>query len=515
MRKIIILFIFIILFSLSFRLNLYNTYPKGYDTFTMYKLSNDIINKKYIGWTENPLSLTGFYPISYQTSANLLLSIISSTLGINITYSILIWDLFLVIFLAIIIYLISHSIFKNRFTAIITVLIYLNTNYVIYFTDWFYSSRNLFLVLLLFFVWVLISREIKHRLLLLFFILTLLTITHRMIIIMPLFILSYVLSSIFSNPKYNLLRFKYLFLGLAIISIFISLIIFPFLFKYVNNSQINFSIGNIFNDLINLGIYYGGQIGILSIFIPLGYISFIFNKKFDITSIFFLMTITSLLLFISDETYVSYVILPFLVMLIAYGIKYVCDIFHNKLYFYILVSSLIIICLIVPLFINVGNNNREFTIVMQKTISLQEYILAKNNNKSFVCNNIDIFCSQLTALTNNKIDTISAGSELTHFDKYNLSEVKIKLSIKKLFVFEDPIIKIPYYENIYQDHLVTYYLAPEMQSKILNFTNVGYIIDIYSNSYKPNDALIIRKYGYINKIYDNSFEGVRKLNDIY
>ena len=123
----------------------------------MYKLSNDIQQQKYIQWIYSPISLTGYYPLSYQTGGILILAELSTILGVNVSTTIYVWNIALILIIGILIYLISMNCTHDKFLSLIVVLIYLNARFLFHYTDWYFSVRNVFLMFFMFLLWLFIK----------------------------------------------------------------------------------------------------------------------------------------------------------------------------------------------------------------------------------------------------------------------------------------------------------------------------------------------------------------------
>ena len=86
-------FFLIILFSLSLRLDLNNSYPKGVDTYDLYSLAKNVQEKGYVVWNVDFMTAIGMTSFSYPSGGIIFLSEMSSLTGLNMTDFIIIWNI--------------------------------------------------------------------------------------------------------------------------------------------------------------------------------------------------------------------------------------------------------------------------------------------------------------------------------------------------------------------------------------------------------------------------------------
>jgi len=511
-RKLVFILLLIFLFSLTFRIPIQGKYPKGYDTYTSYKLSTDIKQKGYIGWVLNPLSLTGFIPISYPTGGILLLSILSTITETSIPIAIILWNFVLILILTFFIYLISFVIFKNKLVSFITTLIYLNCRFLISYSDWFYSVRNLFLVLFIFLIWLFICKDLKNKFVLVLIVLLLMLITHRLVVVAVLIIAPYILSRFLKKEFVNSKYFLYLVLALSLLFLSVSfyfianLNVAPLIYSPIRT---NIEYLDVIIDII---FRFCMQIGVITVLIPLGYAMLLFKKNKNEKDVFVIMTVTFFIPFLSETTYSFYLMLPFWIIAASYFFEYLLRLsYMSKSYLKIGVICLIIISLILPLFITVRESKSDITFVRDQTNSLKTYLLDKADNEVVVCNYHEIYCDQLTALSNNKIRTLSTLSDLMVADRYNISNWDIDIRLKQIFSFKDPILNKKYFDELYSGYIIHWNLDSHLLSKIIEFTKVGYILDSNNPDSLENRPILEKKFGDLNQIYDNGLQQIKPL----
>ena len=513
-NKIFIVLLLVILFSLSFRVPIAQKYPTGTDTYTMYKLSTDIQQKKYIEWILSPISLTGYFPLSYQTGGILLLSEISLILGTNFFNTLIYWDIFMIIVIGVLIYLIAKTIFKNNFLSIISVLVYLNVRFLIYYTTWYYSVRNLFLILFVTFIWLLLSKKFRFKYTLIFIICTLMIITHKLFIVLPILLLSYLIAYFVWKKEIHKSKFFAHIILLLTTTLFIGSVFINGIIKLAPTIGPSFKIHNVFlNQLVYLIFTYATQIGLTAFFFVIGYLALIYKKNKDRNDIFIIVTFILFAPILTEPTYIGYIILPFFAITIVYGIKFLIErrVF-NTLFYKKMIIVILLIFLIAPMFIKTYTVYDDSIQPRDQTIQLTNYFMKINDTKTVICNYHEIYCNHITALSENSIPSLSTSSDLLNVKKFNISNISIIYSLKKIAIFKEPIFDRDYFDEMYEGYLIRYHPDKITATRIVDFFKIEYIVDTNFIESVSNENSIRNAFGgFNNQIYNNGLQKVQYL----
>lgn len=142
----------LILLSLALR------YPQteheiGVDSFFIHNLATNIANDGYAEWILNPLSLFGWFPLSYPTGGPFLLVASADLAGINIETAILFLSLAFGGFGVLTSFVMAREFRDDDLFCLAVAFIYAFAPRFLAFTLWSASMRSLFMVLLPIFVW--------------------------------------------------------------------------------------------------------------------------------------------------------------------------------------------------------------------------------------------------------------------------------------------------------------------------------------------------------------------------
>ncbi|MEM3374578.1 MAG: hypothetical protein QXE31_05140, partial [Candidatus Woesearchaeota archaeon] len=399
-KILILLLIYVMLFFYNFPLN---TKPNQYDTYVYMSLANDINNKGYIQWTLSPLSLTGFYPNSYQTGGILFLSVLKSLLALDYEPLIFIFDFFSTIYFSIIIYLFLKKLIKktNYFLYILSLLIFLFSKYVLGNLNLVFHVRSVFLMFFLIIIYILFLK-FKNKKILFLILFAFSIILHRMFILIFLILFSYYLSkvifSFYINKKYE----NYAFL-LEIFLFFSSIILFFISINKVGIIELgqNLTIYDISTEtllgkivitliriIFNTGFYF--------IFSIIGFFYLIFKKNKNFEEIFILLSFYLFIPLLSETTYLPYLLTIFYVLILIIFIYDLIDFNIYKIrsnffingnnYFYKKIIFIFFLFLIIlPLFIQFRPNIQFF-----KKNEINYYNYKETDNlKKFLVNNLE------------------------------------------------------------------------------------------------------------------------------
>jgi len=519
--NIYILIFLVLIFSLALRVpNTDDIKLKGIDTYTNYKLSNSIQQKNYIPWVLNPLSLTGYYPLSYQTGGVLFISLLSSIINLDYILTVYIWNSIMIIIIGLLMYNILIEIFLNKIVAIIGVLIYLNTRIIIYFSDGFFTVRNIFNIFLLLIIFLLLQDRINtyKRIILISIITIISSITHKMfIIIIPILIISYLSKKIplkYFNKKYAPHILLFLIIGLFLATIiFLSIKSGPTVNVFITSKNI------LLNKIINSIQTYAINIGLLSIIFIFGLLAILLKKDKTRKDVLILMIFIMFIPLLQEKTYTLYASIPIIIIIMSYFINNIIHLKNNSTAYTKVIIIIIIAGIIIPMHVTIIPKTNDYSDLNDRTIHLTRFLLYNNINKTILCNYYPYYCNQITAISNNKIISLSQYNNIMFAERYNLQDLKLNVRPRNIFSFKDPVLKTSYYDEIYESYFIKYssiiiqdQSIKQSINNVITFTNLGYIIDSNEENAINNQNRIIKKFGNLNKIYDNGLEQIKPLD---
>lgn len=353
-----LLLLFITTLALSFRAGY--IYQHGADTWVGCMRILIISKEGAATWILHPLSYYGWYPFSYPTGQDFILSAVQQTTDQNIFYIAYEMSIFSGIFGIFSMYLLAKQIKNDDLFVFIVIFIFITFEWIIMVTWNNLSTRGLFIVLYPIIILFLLKAIIdgKHRLhfivLVIISSIAILSI-HRIsilfigVIFLPYFILLPI------NHSWE--KFKIKIPKTNVTFILFSLIFFIFILQILDYTIIDFSESKIeeyqkhifpgdnpFVKVLNLAGDYGVFYNISSIFAPIGLLSLIAinNKKFNER---FLILISSIsIFFILDITYFLYFFASITPILIGFGIIFLFKFIENNIK---LLISICLICIII------------------------------------------------------------------------------------------------------------------------------------------------------------------------
>lgn len=507
--KTVLIALFIILFSLALRLDLNNTYPKGADTYELYILSTDVREKGYVVWNIDFLTSIGMTSISYPSGGIVFLTGLSSMIGLDNSSSTIIWNVLLIIIAALLLYIISKEIFHNKIVSMLTVLIYLNTRFFVSYST-FFTSRNILHIFFLSIIFLLI-KDIKVDFKKSSLIIALLTIsffTHRATIIIAVFLIAYIISKIMYKIYRNTIFTNILMFFVGAI-IFISSIYF---FGHINigseTTRIPFNTGMTFlDDLLSIVFSLSMHFGLLIILIPLGYTALLLKGEKSYKDMFILTSITLALGFIVETIYFFYLFLPLMTILTSYFIKHIIT-GHNKILKNALIF-IVVLALIIPIYVTVRESKSDNIYVREQTAMLAKFLEDNNIEKSIACNNHFVYCSQISSISKN-IKALTSASGRTIIDKVVITDSNINLAnLRSKIFYRENIIGTSFFSDTYTSALINWNTPKPIMEKLMEITNLGYIIDSRNEDSMRNRAKIDEKFPNTNQVYDNGLQQIK------
>lgn len=324
---------FLVILNVAFRFPI-TPHEIGGDSFQMHGMANFISANGYAKWIMHPFSFFGLYPFSYPSAGIFYLSSTSQCTGIDTEHAILLISILLGVLGAFTTYLMAKEILNDDFFAFATAFVFSTTRIFGGFTLWTYSQRGFFLALLPLFIWSLLrlsNSEQKGKLKYIMFALILfimLGATHHVVFFIPVVLIAYFITILFNGIKQ---KFESPFIAKKIIppaffALFIALFLTQFAgFSFYNQAYHGFQRGYFFQAefytiLLNLGIRYAMQIGVLIILMPIGVVSLVFKSNKRLPEIFLLILLLCFAPFLMDCRYVGLFLTPVYSVFISLGL---------------------------------------------------------------------------------------------------------------------------------------------------------------------------------------------------
>jgi len=182
--------------------NLVLRYPRGghelgVDSFFIHALTGTIVSDGHAEWMLSPVSYFGWYPLSYPSAGPFLLASLNVMTGQSLEASILIMSILLGPMGILGAFMMAREFRVDNLLALGVALIYGVAPRFLTFTLWTASTRNLFMALLPFLIWALLLNYRRKTLahgIVLGLTLTILTATHRLVILVLAFILAFLVA---------------------------------------------------------------------------------------------------------------------------------------------------------------------------------------------------------------------------------------------------------------------------------------------------------------------------------
>lgn len=307
-------------------------HPIGSDSFANVSLSNKILDNGNIPWFVNLFSLTGIYPFSISTGGLVLTAALCDLTGIKAEIGSFLLCHFVGFFGTSSLFIFVHKITENSFLSFSIAFIFSTNNQFLGWTSWDLSYRALFISLIpiyLFLSYRLFNIkkniDIKEIFLLLFFLLCLITV-HRMFFYLALTSLAFLLFQ-FSRRKLNYYSkhkksstFLFFFL-LTTISFLYSISGFSYWdpsYEFLMEYDFIIEQKSGLKVLINMLFEYSISMGVLLPFSFIGFVYICFKNKTD--SFLFIYLIIPFVMILCDIIYIKSYLIPFISILIGFGI---------------------------------------------------------------------------------------------------------------------------------------------------------------------------------------------------
>ena len=427
--------------------------PTGTDNFYYISVAQTILIDGEISWAENISSLYGLFPGTTPLGATVMATTICSITGLSIIQYTFIHGFLLSLISSFGFFMLTGEFTENHRSRWFATLCFTLAPRFLTFSIWRFSIRYTLIALLPFFVWLLLrlanskyGRHPSRIIFLLFFLALILPSLHRMGLLLPGILLSFILSSILyywqesATNRERAGRQSLLFL------FFISA--YLFYLQYLDFSPYSpddellgvylFSGYGVFSSLANLGVYYMLNVGPFIFISILGIVFWIQEGRVSQSYIFSLSYLTFSFFVISDLIYLPYLITFGILMLIAPGMDFFVDNLEDhpnrQSLIFTLFTVLILSFSYYDLQYRIDSHEREqlnYTYyIRDSSISTSQWIESNSDLSVVVCNDIK------------RERRIAAYSGLTSFEDMNelssgfvdINQMEIeRISVKEMY----------------------------------------------------------------------------------
>jgi len=312
-RSWILLWICLILLNVIMRIPL-TPHEIGHDSFLIHFVADSISTYGHAKWWIHPLSIVGLYPFSMASALPFYLSGISQVLPLAMEQAIWVALLSIGIFSSFTAYLMAGAIKDDKIFKFITALAYSTSMGILVQTTWSASGRGLFLVFLPLFIYFLIKSRFSKLKYILFTVVLFIFLlaTHNLFYFLIPIILSFVIALIISNIH---IKSSNYYGGIVLLILFIIFFMELSLEKVAMDTMI---------------LNYARYIGVLGIFAIGGFIFILFKNNKTFEDNFFILFLLFFVPLLSILTYSKFFMLPFVALLISYGISNLVRISQNR-----------------------------------------------------------------------------------------------------------------------------------------------------------------------------------------
>lgn len=297
----------------------------GWDSFFIHGLAESISTYGYAKWLIHPLSVFGYYPLSYAIAVPLILSEMSQITGLSMEWTIWVFCIIEGILAVLFAYIMAGEISNNELFKFMVALAFSISTGMLWFTTWTISTRGLLLVFIPLFIYSLLktrtSSKIKYgSLCVVIFIVSMMI--HNLYIFLVFILIAYYSSILlyeFKDRFSKHVKVSRPITFLILIALFGFLFYLPFL-SFLTKVFSGYT-GNVlgYKQILVLAITYGANIGILVFIGVFGLIMLLYKKEkdqLDLFLIIFALLFTPLLFIMG---YASLGVLPLSSILIGLG----------------------------------------------------------------------------------------------------------------------------------------------------------------------------------------------------
>lgn len=346
-------------------LNLLLRFPRtvheaGVDSFFIHTLATAITQNGSLPWVLNPLGYFGWYPLSYPSASPILISGFAQVTGVTEEGAILVLSMLFGPLGALVSFAMARAFRNDDVFALTVAVIFSLAPRFLNFTLWSASSRNLFMILIPVFVWMLVRtyrRPSGPNNLILISTLVLMLATHRLTILLATVVLAFVVAYVFILLHRVLrLRFPRSLLSPAFRRwaprVAIIAIVGIAAFMLVGTQVLEeYSTGEVCSgnspqaQLCNLGVSISRSVGLALPFALVGVFEVIRQPNKGFLEAFIVLSLLALIPTLFLRQYTGFYILPFLALFAGLGLVLILRAFgkRRRARNAVLVASLIVI----------------------------------------------------------------------------------------------------------------------------------------------------------------------------
>jgi len=300
----------------------------GWDSFTIHILANSVSAFGEARWWANPLSIGGFYPLSYASAVPFILSGISQLTGIDMEWTIWLFCVIIGLFSAFTAYLLAGAIWNNDIFKFLVALGYSTSQGILSFTTWTVTTRGFFIVIAPLFIYTLLkcrTSAVRYGIFT-FILFILLTVTHHLFYFTIPLLISYFVVVAFHKLGNHIksIRIPENFINTALLASFFVMVSIPFFTREVwttDPSLVRMGINSRYAAISPMLISYVRYIGPLIFFVIGGYFYILLKRGKRFEEWFLLVASISLAPFLYMPTYTTWFIVLFAFLLIGIGLS--------------------------------------------------------------------------------------------------------------------------------------------------------------------------------------------------
>ena len=361
-KTVLLLLLSLTILSIVIRYPLVDHERQQTDSYFIHTLSDSIATNGYARWVFHPLSLFGYYPLSYPSGTPFLIAELSELTGLGIEVSMLVYDMAIASFFCLAVFGLSRLFIKRSEYVMLAVLLAILGSRFVDTTYWDGSARGLFVVMctLVVFTSFLFASTRRPALLLLVFAYALgCFFVHHMAVLLVMFALAYLIAAFqihFVVPKlrnekrgmivaYNI--------SLALLVIILSFITYPsfrdFTTQLFGDDPLFAFEPEFIAALLNIAASYTNQIGFVLPVAILGIPSLLGRHRPSMEVLFPVAVLIAAVPIIAHSLYLSMIIAPFAAILGAmWLLKLRADSPRRRRLKIAIIAALVVSSLILP-----------------------------------------------------------------------------------------------------------------------------------------------------------------------
>lgn len=338
-RTVLALMFALICFNVLVRLPR-TDHESGVDSFAIHLFATAITDQGKIPWILNPLGYFGWYPLSYPSAAPVLISGVGQLASLPEEGAILTLDLVYGVIGALGGFVMARAFRRDDVFALIVAATFSLAPRFVSFTLWSGSSRNLFMVMIPFFIWSLVQTYRKSsppNVAILVLSLTFMLGTHRLTILLAVVVIAFIVAYVFVLlHRVARIRFPKVLLstrirrwtprialigiaGIAVVMMAGTQVLSEYTTGEICLGQ------SLEAELCNLGISITRSVGLALPFALLGVFALVRERNKGLAESFLVFALLALIPTLFLRQYTGFYILPFLALFAAFGIVGLLD----------------------------------------------------------------------------------------------------------------------------------------------------------------------------------------------